>query len=117
MKKNLLLFFTALSLLSCEAIFVENISDKKINVVSPADKIELSEAKVVFAWNEIADTDVYRLRVATPDFKNATKIVLDTTITKSMFTKELTTGSYEWSIIGKNSDYETLETVSSFVIK
>lgn len=116
MKKSLLILCAVLGLASCEAIFVENISDKEVAIISPVDNSQLDDKVVVFSWKQVTDAEAYRLRVVTPNFGSATKVVLDTTITKTLFTKELSSGSYEWSIHGKNAEYETKETRSSFTI-
>ncbi|CAM1355519.1 Putative uncharacterized domain protein (fragment) [Tenacibaculum ascidiaceicola] len=116
MKKKVLMLLSALVLTNCEAIFVENISDKKITIVSPANKVKLDDPEIVFSWNKLDDVDVYHLKVITPNFSNITKTVLDTVIAKSLFSKKLSSGDYEWSIIGKNSEYQTQETRSSFTI-
>ena len=66
------------------------------------------------AWQFLSDPA--NLKVITPNFSNITKTVLDTVIAKSLFSKKLSSGDYEWSIIGKNSEYQTQETRSSFTI-
>ena len=116
MKKKILMLLSALVLTNCEAIFVENISDKKIIIVSPSNKIELNDSDVVFSWNKVDDVDIYHLRVVTPNFNNTIKTVLDTVITKNRFTKTLSAGDYEWSILGRNSECETQETRNFFTI-
>ncbi|TDQ21833.1 hypothetical protein [Tenacibaculum caenipelagi] len=114
--KLILLLVLIIASSSCEAIFVENISDKKIVVISPSEGTELNNSEVTFSWNEVSDVDVYHLKIITPNFNNATKIVLDTIVTETLITKNLDSGSYEWSVRGENSGYETQETISSFII-
>ena len=116
MEKRKLILLLVLIITSCEAIFVENISDKTITILSPSERVELNSPEVTFSWKEVSDVDVYYLKVITPNFNNATKIVLDTIVTETLITKNLDSGSYEWSVRGENSGYETQETISSFII-
>lgn len=110
MKNILLALFFGLIFIACETIFVENISDKQIEVLAPKSNATLSKGVVHFLWNPLNDVDNYRLKVATPNFKEASQIILDTTLTKTSFHKNLTKGSYEWQIIGVNSAYQTRKT-------
>lgn len=117
MKKNWIpLLIVILITISCEAVFVENISNRKIEIISPQNNVELSDKEVVFSWKNLNDTDNYRLKVVTPNFKNATKLVLDTIITSTSFKINLETGDYQWNIIGQNSEYQTQEAVNTFTI-
>ncbi|SNR15454.1 hypothetical protein [Tenacibaculum jejuense] len=117
MKKIVVLIIFSITLLSCEAIFVENISDKIVQVLAPKTGNELDKGPVVFSWEELEGADEYHLKIATPNFLNANQIVLDTIITRRSFSEDLTTGDYEWSVIGKNSEYETLEEINILTIR
>jgi len=116
MKKILSLLFVFF-IFSCEVIFEDNISDKEISVITPFNEANLNNNLVTFSWNDnIEGVDYYRVKVVTPNFDSATTILLDTTINVSLFEKELPLGEYEWSVVGFNSEYQTLEAKNSFTI-
>lgn len=102
---------------SCEAVFVENISNKTVTLISPSDKVEITTGEVSFNWSQIEDAEIYQLQIATPSFETPTQILLDTMVNKMIFKKELTIGEYEWRIKAKNSEYETVYSTNAFTVK
>ncbi|QXP72534.1 hypothetical protein H0I31_02200 [Tenacibaculum sp. AHE15PA] len=118
MKKSLLLITVLLLIItSCEAVFIENISNKTVILISPSDKVEVPTGEVNFNWNIIEDADVYQLQIATPNFETPTQILSDTITDKIIFKKELVIGEYEWRVKAKNSEYETSYSTNIFTVK
>ncbi|WP_281228743.1 hypothetical protein [Flavobacterium aquiphilum] len=111
------LFFIILSFTSCEEIlYVEDISQNEVVLTAPANNVTLSFSSVTFSWEAVENAEKYHLQIATPNFTNAQKIVLDTIITKNSFTQQLNIGKYEWKVKAVNSAYETAYSARSFEI-
>ncbi|WP_442267060.1 hypothetical protein ACSIGC_05005 [Tenacibaculum sp. ZS6-P6] len=117
MKKILVIIIISAILFSCEAIFVENISNKTVEVLAPKTGVTIDTGSITFSWNELEGADEYHLKIAKPNFLNANQIVLDTIITQRSFAENLIQGSYEWSVIGRNSEYESLEKINFLTIR
>ena len=118
MKKSLLLISVFLLIItSCEAVFIKNISNKTVVLISPSDKVEVSTGEVNFNWNFLEDAEVYQLQIASPNFETPTQILLDTITDKTTFKKELVIGEYEWRVKAKNSEYETSYSTNTFIVK
>jgi len=116
MKKNISLIFLLIFFSNCEAIFVEDISDKAVVLLAPTENATVSSGTVQFNWQSVPDATNYELQIATPTFLNANQIVLDTLITKTSFSKTLEVGDYEWRVKAINSDYSTNHTTTSFTV-
>jgi len=118
MKKGafyILLLFIAFA---CDDITeVEDISENVVSVLAPTDNSILIEGDVVFSWNSIEDAENYRIQVATPDFDNATQIVLDSVVSLTNISKNLQLGNYQWRVRAENSEYQTIFTTQSFTIE
>lgn len=98
-----------ITLASCEEILLEtNISDEKVQLVAPADNSSFNSTGVTFTWEAVPDATKYRLQIAKPNFENPTQIVLDTIVSKTSFTQQLTIANYEWRVKALNSAYETV---------
>lgn len=118
MKYKIVLVFLALITFSCEDIIeVPDISQKVVVVLAPTEDVVINETNINFSWNSLEDADTYKLQIATPNFEEATQIVLDTTITSTNFTKTLDFGSYQWRIRAENTDYQTNYTIQSFTVE
>lgn len=97
-----------LAFLSCEEIlFVDDISDKEITLVAPANNSVLFSTGVSFSWNQVENADKYHLQIAKPSFASPMQIVLDTLVTVTTFNQQLNIGKYEWRVQAVNSGYET----------
>lgn len=117
MKKVLISLIVFQFLTACDAVFVENISDKKVVLVSPSDSVEVQAGFVNFHWNSIEDATDYRLQIAMPSFVDPSQIVLDTAIVDISFKDSLTIGDYQWRVKAVNSDYQTNYTTRTLIIK
>lgn len=118
MKKSLVSIAVFLLIItSCEAVFIENISNKTVVLISPSDKVEISAGTINFNWNFIEDAEVYQLQIATPNFQTPAQILSDTITDEIIFKKELVIGEYEWRVKAKNSEYETSYSTNIFTVK
>lgn len=106
-----------LALFSCEEILLVNdISDKEVTLVAPANNSGLFSTGVSFSWNKIENADKYHLQIAKPNFTAPVQIVLDTLVTATTFNQQLNIGKYEWRVKAVNSGYETAYKTWSFEI-
>tara|TARA_R110001606_G_scaffold342855_1_gene491421 strand:- start:4822 stop:5229 length:408 start_codon:yes stop_codon:yes gene_type:complete len=117
MKKGFLLLFVIGMLYGCEAIFVENISNATVTILAPTEGTTINSGEVNFNWNAVNDAESYQIQIATPSFTNASQVVLDTIITKTSFSKNITIGNYQWRVKAINSDYQTNYTTTSFEVQ
>lgn len=121
MKQNILhkilIGIILLGFVSCEEILLEtDISDEVVQLVAPANNTVFSSTGVTFTWDAIADATSYRLQIAQPNFDNPTQIVLDTVVSKTYFTQQLTVANYEWRVKALNSAYETAYSTRFFSV-
>ena len=70
-------------LFSCEAIFVEDISEKNVQLIAPANNTTVKEGEVVFTWSAVDEAVSYQLQVAAPSFAVASQILVDEEIEES----------------------------------
>lgn len=91
------------SLLSCEDIMEEDITNDSVTIVSPLDNAEVNSNVVTFRWNTLKGADNYRLQV----YSQGQFIVLDSLIGTNNFTYSLGAGTCQWRIRGENFAYQT----------
>lgn len=108
-------------LCSCDDIFEEDISDKKVQIVSPSDGAVLTSDKMWLVWNKLEGAHYYHISVVSPRFDNIQSYVCDTVLCDSLLSGyklevKLTDGDYQWAIRAKNSAYESLTNYSSFKV-
>ncbi len=110
-------FLVVLQLFSCQEILeVPDISDLETTAVAPLEGAVVEKNTVTFTWNAVSDAENYVLQVASPSFKNAAQVVVDSTMAVTTFTKELLPSTYEWRVKAINSAYETAYTTNSFLL-
>ncbi|MGY0407916.1 MAG: hypothetical protein ACWIPJ_06130, partial [Polaribacter sp.] len=107
MKKKLLLITLLVFLCNCEAIFVENISEKTVILLAPVSKSEVASGTIQFNWQEVLDATKYKIQIAKPSFSAASQILLDSLTSSSIISKNLEVGDYEWRVKALNSDFST----------
>lgn len=99
------------------SVFVENLSDREVNLIAPTNMVELDSGGVKFDWDEVNESENYVLQIAAPSFDKAARIVLDTVLNKTTLTKNLVKGKYEWRVKAINTEYETKFKTKAFTVK
>lgn len=103
---------------SCDDIIeVEDISQKTVTALAPTNNSVLSTANVTFSWESLKDAVHYRLQISTPTFGEATQIVVDSLVSTTSFSKELTPNNYQWRVRAENSGYTTAFSTQSFTVE
>ena len=109
---------------SCEDILeVADISNESITILAPKDSVILTNTDVQFNWDKVEEADGYHLQLATPNFENATQIlidsvmVIDSTFVGTKFVKTLDYSTYEWRIKAFNSGYDTAFSSGHFSVE
>jgi len=97
--------------------FNEDITDEIITLIAPSDGSLLDSNPMTFSWQEVPFTESYILQIATPDFENATQIVVDESVFDTSWQQSLEDGSYQWRIKAKNSSSETSFFAGSFSVE
>lgn len=100
----------------CEDIFLRDISDDRVAIISPAGSTLPDGEKVVFSWDRMDGAEKYHIEVASPSLDGGSYLydaITDTTRVEI----SLSAGEYQWSIYGYNLGYESMKTVRSFEIK
>lgn len=117
MKRSVLLFILLAGFFSaCTEIFEEDISDKQIEILAPADNLVTTQISLQFWWDEIEDANGYQIQIVSPNFDNVLDLVEDSIVTGDQFVKQFSPGNYEWRIRGVNSETETDFVYRSFQI-
>ncbi len=119
MMKKASIYFSLLFLMffSCEEVlFEEDLSDKTIVLIAPADSTTVRNTSVTFSWEEVDQATEYRLQIAQPGFENAAQIVLDSAVTATTFSTTLVRNEYEWRVRAQNSGTATPYATASFTV-
>lgn len=124
MRKSLLLFVLIIGLVSCEDILeVTDISEQQVTLLAPTNGSVVTDSLVNFNWNGVDEANSYLIQVATPNFSNASQLVLDSIITidssfvGTRISKPLSNNGYEWRVKALNSDFETDFSQSEFSVE
>jgi hypothetical protein len=114
--KKISFIFLLFLFVSCEAVFVEDISTDRVVTLAPTENSTVASGNITFSWQLLDEADMYQIQIATPTFESASQIVLDSVVDSNSAQKMLDVGEYQWRIKGMNSEYETNYTTVSFTV-
>jgi len=100
---KIILVLLTLTIISCEDVFEEDISDDTIETVSPKDATVIESNVVNFQWTELEGAKKYRLQILDSD----QTIVVDSLVSKTSLLCPLLPGNYQWKVRGENFAYES----------
>ncbi len=102
---------------SCDDLIVEDIEEKEILLVSPADSIKVEYINITFLWENLEGAENYLLQVATPSFANAANILIDTLMEENRYSFDFIPGEYEWRLRAENSISKTSYHYRKFTVR
>lgn len=115
--KSFLAFVATAFLVSCTGdVFVKNIKNKTVSVISPVDGLTTPSNNVLFWWNEVDGAEKYNLQIVKPDFGSVSQLLLDTNVSGTKFSYILTPGNYQWRIKAVNAGGSTAYTTRSLKV-
>lgn len=92
---------------SCKDIIEQDISNAKLNIVSPIDNYRSDSYQVTFWWDEVEGAQKYRIQIAIPSFDSLQVLSIDTAITDVKYVLTLFPGRYQWRIRAENGNSYT----------
>lgn len=92
---------------SCTEVFVDDIEDETVILISPQDSLVTYNNQHLFKWSEIEGAEKYNLQIAKPKFDSLEQLFLDTNLSATQYTFSLNPGKYQWAVKAYNSGYET----------
>ncbi len=96
---------------------VTDISRETVSVVSPVANLETDNPQVAFAWNSLPGAAAYRVRVASPSFRDTRWLAADTTMTETRLNLDLVDGAYQWQVQAFNSGSQTSVQTYAFTVR
>lgn len=88
---------------SCNDVFEEDITSKRVTLITPKSGKVILGDQVNFSWSTVNGVDDYQIEVL--DVNNG--LVIDSVVQKTHLNYALTPGNYKWRVKGKNFAYET----------
>lgn len=105
--KYLILLSITLLITSCNLIFEEDLSKRKVDMLSPPNGYTTYTQTQTFVWDSLPDVNQYRFQLVSKRFDFIEDYVLDTLITGRRLTLGLEPKEYQWRVIGLNNSSET----------
>lgn len=114
--KLIVLLFSPLLFSACGDIFVKDISEEQIKIVTPKDNVVIKNNEITMVWEALEDAEEYHVIIVAPSFSKVLYYACDS-VTKDYKIKiSLPNGAYEWSVQATNSAYVSLKTYDKFQI-
>lgn len=105
--KYLIVFSLIIVTTSCNLIFEEDLSKRKVDMLSPPNGYTTYTQTQTFVWDSLPDVTKYRFQLVSKRFDFIEDYVLDTVITGRSLTLGLEAKEYQWRVIGMNNSSET----------
>jgi hypothetical protein len=116
MKSTSICILLSLVLFSCDRLFIDDITDVTIGLVTPYDNQIFNTPDVSFSWNEVKDAEYYQLVVVSPEFNAIFDIICDTNINNTFYSEVFPPGKYQWHINAFNYHSMSCSDTFSFTI-
>lgn len=102
-----LVFSFLLMITSCNLIFEEDLSKKKVDLWSPPNGYTTYKQTQTFVWDSLPDVNQYRFQIVSKRFDYIEDYVLDTILRGTSIELGLEPKEYQWRVIGLNNSSET----------
>jgi len=103
------------TLTACKSIIEEDISDKNVIINTP-NSSTVTSYNQLFWWEKVDGALTYQMQIASPNFTNIQKLLLDTNTTSNKIDFTLAAGNYEWRVRAINGSYQSPYSGSTFTV-
>lgn len=93
-----------------------DLNGNPFHLISPQDGIILTDLLVRFGWTPLPNADKYTVKVAEFTSENETRLIIDSTTTKSQFQLYMAPGLYLWQVEASNAFNKRITNQVSFRI-
>jgi hypothetical protein len=93
---------------SCDDIIEPSISKSTVVLEAPADQYQSKSYTINFWWDPVNHALSYHLQVVTPNFTAPGGLVLDTIVTRNIFSFNFNPGNYQWRVMAENGSSQTI---------
>lgn len=107
MPKLIWFFAIILSFSSCKDFFEEDLEDKSLTIIAPANNAISTNSNITFDWDDLEGASNYRMLIGSPSLSNPSSLYIDSNLTISALLLTLNPGDYEWKIRAENNSSET----------
>ena len=101
---------------ACDDFIEEDISDNRVNILAPKDKVMLDSNQLTLVWEELEGAESYHVVVVSPSFDDIVYYACDSVTEDYKLNVSLPNGIYEWSVQAVNSAYTSLKSCDKFQI-
>lgn len=117
MNRNLMVLLFSLPLLAaCGDIFVKDISEKQVEMVTPINNVIVKNKEITLVWETLEDAEKYHVVIVSPSLSEIRSYACDSVTEDYKIKVSLPNGTYEWSVQASNSAYESLKSYAKFQI-
>ncbi len=119
--KKICFLLPLLAAVSCE-ILEEDISNRSVEIIAPADRTTAVAGNIDFHWTAMEYAVGYELTVVSPSFATAERVALDTVIYADTLSRRfhcripLSEGEYQWRINGFDAGYSSKRTTRNLTV-
>lgn len=92
-----------ITIISCDDVFEEDISDKVIQIIYPTNNSVISGNTVEFSWQLIDGADNYRIQI----INDSQQTIVDSLVSNNYYVANLQANNYSWRVRGENFAYDT----------
>lgn len=116
MKQLTLLLLSLFIFSACEDIFVKDISDKRIDIVAPANGAKVNRNEITLVWEELEGAKDYHVIVVAPSLAKVLYYACDSITEDYKLKISLPNGTYEWFVQASNSAHVSLKSSQTFEV-
>lgn len=92
---------------ACEEAVESPLTDKKVILLSPANKVISPDTLQLFYWENLDNATQYQLQIVSPGFDSIVRLTVDTVIGRNQFQQELRRDNYQWRVKALNNSTES----------
>lgn len=116
MKQLFILLLSLFIFSACEDIFVKDITDKRIDIVAPANGAIVNKKEITLVWEELNGATDYHVIIVSPSITEVLYYACDSVTKDYKLKVSLPNGVYEWSVQASNSAHISHKSSQTFQI-
>ena len=101
----------------CNVFLETDLTNVNVVMKAPANNLTTTQESQTFWWDYVAGATFYNIQIVSPSFDSVQQLISDSEVTENTFDISLPPGTYQWTVIAYNNNYESQSEIYNLTIE
>ena len=114
---GILLILTIILVSRCNVFLETDLTNVSVVMKAPTNNLTTIQESQTFWWDYVTGATFYNIQIVSPSFDSIQQLITDSEVTENTFDISLSPGTYQWTVIAYNNNYQSQSEIYNLTIE